>query len=310
LLHPGTVLYGTTRSGVASVPKEPKVFNFKPGIIFFHRACIIPVSPRRIVMSATLLAASLLIVFPSALADPCTYWYETTVHGTSFRNVHDFGAIGDGIHDDTSAIQAAFDFNQTGGAGSNLAKSPAIVYLPPGDYLISDTLVMWYYGHLVGNAACPPTLRLGANSPGFGGPSMKPVLAAAGGFNVSTASHAWWLQGSFEGGAANCLFYVHARDFSIVVGAGNDGAVGIFWDVAQQTSVRSVTIDLRQSGAIGIDEGGSGYVATPSTGAGGGGTLEDISILGGTVGLRVDASQVRDLGSFLCVEERAVTTTP
>ena len=222
----------------------------------------------------------------------CSWWYETTLHGKSFRNVRDFGAFGDGIHDDTAAIQLAFDANQTGGAGTNLAKSPAIVYLPPGDYLVSDTIVMWYYAHLVGSAACPPTIRLSPNSPGFAGPELKPVLVTAGGFNVSTSLHAWWLQASFEGGAPNCLFYEHARDFSVVVEAGNAGAVGILWDVAQQTSIRGVTVDLRASGAIGIDEGGDGYAAAPNLKIGGGGTIEDVTILGGSIGLRVDASQV------------------
>lgn len=249
----------------------------------------------------------------------CLWWYESTAHGEAFRNAKDFGAVGDGVHDDTAAIQAALDYNQTGGAGSNLAKSPAVVYLPAGDYLISDTLVLWYYGHLLGNAVCPPTIRVAPSSRGFEGPALKPVIATAGGFNVSTASHAWWLQAPLEGGAANCLFYAHMRDLLIVVGPGNGGAVGILWDVAQQTSIRNVTVDLRLSGSIGIDEGGVGCewgrlekdalprsivhrrYALPldaelpdgqSTGAGGGGTIEDVTILGGAYGLRIDASQV------------------
>jgi glucan 1,3-beta-glucosidase len=88
--------------------------------------------------------------------------------------------VGDGMHDDTAAIQAAIDANQTGNGGTNLAKSPSIVYLPPGDYLISDTVVMWYYGHLVGNPVCPPTIRLAPSSPGYAGPALKPVLVTAG----------------------------------------------------------------------------------------------------------------------------------
>ncbi len=96
------------------------------------------------------------------------------------------------------------------------------------------------------------------------------------------------------GGAPNCLFYEHARDFSIVVGSGNDGAVGILWDVAQQTSLRRITIDLTASGSIGIDEGGNGYAAAPSgLHAGGGGTIEDVTVVGGQIGLRIDASQVK-----------------
>lgn len=45
------------------------------------------------------------------------------------RNVKDYGAVGDGVVDDTVAIQAALD------------DGPGIVYLPPGNYLFSDQLV-------------------------------------------------------------------------------------------------------------------------------------------------------------------------
>ena len=42
-----------------------------------------------------------------------------------------------------------------------------MVYVPPGNYLISDTLDLYFYTHLVGNHLCQPTLTLKANSPGF-----------------------------------------------------------------------------------------------------------------------------------------------
>lgn len=233
---------------------------------------------------------------PPLASDPCSYYYETLPHGESFRNAKAFGAAGDGETDDTAAIQRAFDYQQRGGDGSNITSSPAIVYLPPGTYRVTDTLVVWFWGHLIGNPVCPPTLLLPPNTPGFSGVGgMKPLLTASLGFNISAAHHAWWVQGEAMGGHANDLFYVQIHHVRIVCGAGNGGAVGILFPVAQQTSIRGVTIDMTASGAgIGIDfEGGSSYNITYPFGAsvGGGGSVEDVSILGGGVGMRLSGSQ-------------------
>ena len=223
----------------------------------------------------------------------CSWWYDTTAHGSAFRNVTSFGAIGDGVHDSTRAIQAAIDFQQTGADGSNLSKSPATLYFPPGVYAISDTLVMWYATNFVGNPLCPPTLFLLPQSPGFNGSlGYKPVVAANSGYNISAAHHAWWVQEKLRGGASNDLFYATIRNINIRTGAGNDGAVGLLWAVAQQTAVRNVVIDLRASGAIGIDEGGSGYASpTQPVSLGGGGVIEDSAVIGGIWGMRIAASQ-------------------
>ena len=224
----------------------------------------------------------------------CSWWYETTAHGSAFRNVKDFGAIGDGVHDDTAAVQAAIDINQTGSDGSNMAKSAAIVYIPAGTYVISDTIVLWFYTHLVGNAVCHPTLLLAHSATGFDGAAgNKPIIAVNGGLNETASRHAWWLQYQLEGGHANDLFYTHARNLNIVTEANNAGAVGIYWDVAQQTSLRNISINLSASGAIGIDEGFADYATkmVPGLSLGGGGSLEDITIVGGEVGLRISSSQ-------------------
>ncbi|MGQ9733409.1 MAG: glycosyl hydrolase family 28-related protein [Candidatus Zipacnadales bacterium] len=79
-------------------------------------------------------------------------WFERTRHGPTFRNVKDFGARGDGVSDDTDAIQRAIDFER----GVQYEKKPAFVYLPAGRYVVSDTLILWKWTHLVGEAKPSP----------------------------------------------------------------------------------------------------------------------------------------------------------
>lgn len=234
----------------------------------------------------------------------CSYWYADTLHGSLdgggavFINaIRDAGAVGDGIHDDTEALLYALNVNQTGLDGSNLAKSARVVYLPEGTYLIRDTLVLYFWTNLIGNPIpdCSSTIVLAQNSPGFSdttGSRMKPIIAANGGFNLTGPK--WWIVDRERGGHANDLFYTSIRNINIVVQSGNTGAVGIYWPVAQQTSVRSVSIDLTESGSICFDMAGDGYNATFSSGGpsiGGGGQIDSLTVKGGRIGLRLSGSQ-------------------
>lgn len=54
-------------------------------------------------------------------------------------NVKDYGALGDGVTDDTSAIQAAIAAIPISGGGTSHGYQ---LYFPPGKYLIADTLVI------------------------------------------------------------------------------------------------------------------------------------------------------------------------
>ncbi len=59
---------------------------------------------------------------------------------TDIFNVKDFGAVGDGSHDDTANIQAAMDAAWLAGTTSSGNAKGAIVYFPPGTYVASASL--------------------------------------------------------------------------------------------------------------------------------------------------------------------------
>eukprot|EP01051_Picozoa_sp_SAG22_P004881 SAG22_NODE_275_length_13171_cov_11.640606_1_plen_309_part_00 len=223
-----------------------------------------------------------------AAGQQCSTWYDTTAHGSSFRSVNQFGAKGDGVADDTAAIQRAI----SAGVGSVLQKRPALVYFPAGKYLVSDTLVMYYHSHLVGSLspdpACRSELILAPNANGFGG-SPKPMLVTDNGFGRNTSSP-WWEDNTDK----NMLFYaqVHHLDFDT---GGHAGAVGILWAVAQQTSLRDIRVaaagslsglDVGYSGSFGYVFPGGGHQS-----CGGGGTVNNVTVVGGQYGVRVSASQ-------------------
>ena len=81
----------------------------------------------------------------------CADVYARLPHGPGFRNVRDCGAKGDGVTDDTQAFVRALER----GRGHRGHKAPANVYVPPGTYLVSDTLIVWRATMLAGRRRQP-----------------------------------------------------------------------------------------------------------------------------------------------------------
>lgn len=91
-----------------------------------------------------------------------------------FRDVTDFGAVGDGVTDDTAAINRAMSYysmmDSTLRCGEDCGSTTvlgALVYFPPGNYLISTPLIMYYYTQMVGDPTDKPTIQGSSNFSGI-----------------------------------------------------------------------------------------------------------------------------------------------
>lgn len=152
-------------------------------------------------------------------------------------DVREYGAIPDDEGDDTAAIQAALDAYPNGNR---------IIYLPPGVFLIRDTL-RWPAGESGGNAQkrtilqgageTLSLLRLPENTGGFNdGGKPKPLL--------------------WTGSAPAQRFRNAVRDLTIEVGPRNAGAIGLQFNASNQGTIRHLTIRAADSsGKIGLDLG-------------------------------------------------------
>ena len=196
----------------------------------------------------------------SSRPSDCTTWYESVERSSNstFRNVMWFGAKGDGVTDDSVAITNALQYNRS---PLFSLSDPMLVYLPPGDYLVSQTLVVWFNTHFIGNYKCPPRLILKPNT-------------FVGGQNFVLSADT-----SYDGDHDD-EFYRGISHIDIVIGAGNTGGCGIHWAVSQATFLRDIYIDLGADGNFGIfGENGSG------------GFMSDMTIVGGKIGLNVGNQQ-------------------
>ncbi|KAK3303766.1 pectate lyase superfamily protein-domain-containing protein [Chaetomium strumarium] len=146
-----------------------------------------------------------------------------------FRNVLDYGAVGDGVTDDTEAINHAMtDGKRCGEKCNGSTTKNAIVYFPPGHYLISSTVPMPFGTQVIGDANDRPTLVASADFVGLGVLSTDEYTGGQGGaeeYYINTTN-----------------FYRQIRNIVIdITGAGANISC-LHYQVAQATSMQNVEL--------------------------------------------------------------------
>ena len=147
-----------------------------------------------------------------------------------------YGAKGDGVTDDTAALQKAV---------ADEGNAFKVLYFPNGTYLVSDLISQGGEKKkgkartLQGQSMAKTIIRLKDKADGYGDPAKPKALFS-----------------SFEGGSTGEAFHNQVFNLTFDIGAGNPGAIGARWMANNQGAMIDVAIrssDPAGVGAIGLD---------------------------------------------------------
>lgn len=186
-----------------------------------------------------------------------------------FRNVKDFGAVGDGVADDTQAINDAVTLGSRCGLGCDSSTTtPAIVYFPPGTYRVTSPIIAYYYTQFIGDAVDRPILKADAAFEGMA------VIDA----NPYNGENNWFTNQN--------NFFRQIRNFVIdVTEQPPNRGTGIHWQVAQATSLQNIEFNMREDSSEANQQQGI-FMENGS-----GGFMSDLVFNGGNFGAWIGSQQ-------------------
>src|SRR5260370_14021869 len=163
-----------------------------------------------------------------------------------------FPVHGDGVQDDSEAIQLAINKVQE-------ATREGIVFLPEGRSLITKTICIWAGIRVIGYGATRPVLVLAANTPGYQDEEHEKLMI------FFTGGRPGYGPGDLQRprdpdndqpDANPGTFYSALSNVDLEIGEGNPGAVGIRAHYAQHCFLAHMNFQIG-SGLAGIHEAGN-----------------------------------------------------
>ncbi len=223
---------------------------------------------KKLLLCAILLGASSFAsassVFTTRLDDPKAV----------YLTAQDFGIHGDGVSDDTTAIQAAIDKAEGG-------IREGIVFIPSGRYRLTRTIYLWPGVRLIGYGATRPVFVLADNTPGFqtGEGVMlmftgaSPAAILRSGRRVPFPPPGSVPPNEHIADADEDTFYSAVSNIDFEIGAGDPAAIAVRFHVAQHAYLSHMDFHV-----------GSGLAALTEVGN----EAEDLHFYGGRYGILTD----------------------
>ena len=191
-----------------------------------------------------------------------------------YLTAQEFGAHGDGVTDDTAAIQAAIDKAEGG-------VREGIVFIPSGRYRLTRTVFLWPGVRLIGYGAARPVFVLADSTPGFqAGVGVMVIFTGASPAAIQRSGRRvpFPPPGSVPpndnvADADEDTFYSAMSNIDFEIGAGNPAAIAIRFHVAQHAYLSHMDFHT-----------GSGLAALTEVGN----EAEDLHFYGGRYGILTD----------------------